>query len=397
MTTRRTLQFSHALRSAKPVPYTAMIKPVGTACNLRCAYCYYLDKEILHSTGVISDERMERFVSDYIASNVGDEVLFCFHGGEPLLAGIDFYHKVIGWQQKYAGRKRITNTLQTNGTKIDQRWAEFFAEHDFLIGISIDGPEEVHNARRGNSWAAAMRGLECLKRAGVEFNTLSAVSSASAGRGADVYQFLKSIGSRYMQFLPVAEFLDDGHIAARSGQVAQWSIGASDWGQFLIDVFDRWVICDVGQYFVTTFDAVLAGYCGVPPGICAFGENCGSAVVVEHTGDVYSCDHFVYPQHRLGSIDEKSLGTMVRSGEQFRFGAAKSDSVGAKCRSCLYLPLCHGECPKHRDESGDNLLCDGYVAFFRHSRPYFEQMRELLERGIPASAVADFARTRMGL
>lgn len=397
MTARRTLQFSHALRSAKPVPYTAMIKPVGSACNLRCAYCYYLDKEILHSSGVISDQRMERFVSDYIASNVGDEVLFCFHGGEPLLAGLDFYRKVIGWQQKYAGRRRITNTLQTNGTKIDAQWAEFFAEHDFLIGISIDGPEEVHNERRGNSWAAAMRGLECLKRASVEFNTLSAVSSASAGRGAEIYDFLKSIGSRYMQFLPVAEFLDDGHIAARAGEVAPWSIEAKEWGRFLIDVFDRWVTSDVGQYFVTTFDAVLAGYCSVQPGICAFGENCGSAVVVEHTGDVYSCDHFVYPHYRLGNIDSQSLGAMVRSGEQFRFGATKSDSVGAKCRACLYLPICHGECPKHRDEKGDNVLCDGYVAFFRHSRPYFEQMRELLQRGIPASAVVDFARSRMGL
>lgn len=336
---------------------------------------------------------MERFVRDYISSNASDEILFCFHGGEPLLAGLDFYRKVIVWQQQYAGSKKITNTIQTNGTKIDESWAAFFKENDFLVGISIDGPEEIHNARRGGSWAAAMRGLEHLKRAGVEFNTLSAVSNASAGRGVEIYEFLKSIGSRYMQLLPVAEFIDSERIAQRGGELAGWSISPRDWGRFLIDVFEKWVAADVGEYFVTTFDATLAGYMGVQPGICAFGENCGSALVVEHTGDVYSCDHFVYSEHRVGNIDNQSLGVMVSGGAQFRFGALKSDSLGDMCRACIYLPLCNGECPKHREQSsGRHLLCErmrgeGYAAYFRFTRPYFEKMRELLERGLPAAAI----------
>lgn len=396
MNKKRTLTFGDAVKSVAPTAFSTMVKPVGSACNLRCAYCYYLDKEILHNKGVMSIEVLEKYISDYIQANAVDEVTFCWHGGEPLLAGLPFYEKAIEFQQKYKGNKKILNTLQTNGTLLNDQWAQFFTQNDFLIGISIDGPESVHNATRGNSWAKVMQGVEFLQRNDTQFNTLSAVSRASEGRGVEIYRFLKSIGSRYLQFLPVQEFIQEGHIAT-SGTVADFSIDSRAWGRFNIDVFEEWVIRDVGEIFVQLFDATLANTCGVRAGICSLNESCGDALIVEYTGETYSCDHFVYPEYRLGNIKERSLEAMFRSSEQFRFGARKHTDLHRDCLRCEFLHLCHGECPKHRNGEGLSSLCEGYKIFFKFSRPYFEQMRLALEAERPASTVMPWARAKMGL
>ncbi|MEG0468068.1 MAG: anaerobic sulfatase maturase [Mucinivorans sp.] len=399
MRNKKTITFSDALKASNSsTAFSAMVKPVGSACNLRCTYCYYLDKEILHHRGVMSLEMLETFIKQYIEGNTVDEVSFCWHGGEPLLAGLPFYQRALELQAKYAGGKKIINTLQTNGTLITDEWAQFFAANDFLIGISIDGPQAVHQATRGNSFARAMRGVECLQRADAQFNTLSAVSSASAGRGVEIYRFLKSIGSRYIQFLPVQEFKDgDLIVQPGKGAVADYSISASDWGRFNIDVFEEWVTGDVGETFVQLFDATLANYCGVRAGICSLNESCGDALVVEYTGDTYSCDHFVYPEYRLGNIATDSLQKMFRSSRQFNFGAAKHTTLHEDCVRCEFLRLCHGECPKHRDESGLSSFCEGYKMFFRFTRPYFEFMRDALGQERPASTVISYARSRMGI
>lgn len=394
---KRSVTFSDALKTTRATAFSAMVKPVGSACNLRCAYCYYLDKELLHSKGVMSEELLEQFVQQYIGGNQVPEVTFCWHGGEPLLAGIDFYKKAIEYQEQYRGDKKIVNTLQTNGTKVTDEWAQFFAANEFLIGVSIDGPEAVHNATRGNSFGAAMRGVEALQRAGAQFNTLSAVSRHSVGRGAEIYHFLKSIGSKYHQYLPVAEFLDTQGRISHQGTAADFSISGADWGQFMVDIFDRWVVADVGQVFVQLFDSTLAGTCGVPAGVCSMNESCGDALVVEYTGEVYSCDHFVYPEYALGNIGQQSLASMFRSGRQFRFGANKHTGLSNKCTRCKWLHLCHGECPKHRDAAGLSLLCAGYERFFSHSAPYFVRMRDLLEQGLPPALVMGYARQKMGL
>lgn len=391
-----TLTFRDAVKVSSKSAFSAMVKPVGSACNLRCTYCYYLDKQLLHHKGVMSDEMLEKFVRDYIEGNEVDEVTFCWHGGEPLLAGLPFYERAMDLQTKYAGGKRIVNTLQTNGTMVDQRWAHFFAEHNFLVGISIDGPQAVHDARRGGSFAKAMQGVEAMQRAGAQFNTLSAVSDASAGRGVEIYRFLKSIGSQFMQFLPVSEFVEGDLIAARKGDMAPWSISARDWGRFMIDVFEEWVVQDVGRSYVQLFDATLANYCGVRAGICSLNESCGDALIVEYTGDTYSCDHFVYPEYRLGNLESSDLRTMFRSSAQFKFGADKHTGLHGDCLGCEFRRLCYGECPKHRDEQGVNMLCEGYKMFFKKTKPYFEVMRDALERGEQAAAVMPFARSRMG-
>lgn len=393
----KTLTFRDAIKAGRSTAFVSMIKPVGSACNLRCTYCYYLDKEILHSKGVMSIELLEKYIQDYIGSNDVAEITFCWHGGEPLLAGLPFYCKALEFQAKYAAGKTIKNTLQTNGTLIDDNWARFFAANDFLIGISIDGPEAIHNARRGNSFAAAMRGVDCLKRASAQFNTLSAVSSASSGKALEIYDFLKGIGSQYMQFLPVSEFIEDDHIVARQGQIAAWSITGADWGRFMIDIFQQWVIADVGTIFVQLFDATLANHCGVRAGICSLGESCGDALIVEYTGDTYSCDHFVYPQYKLGNIAQDSLKKMFRSSAQFKFGADKHTGLNDDCIKCEFKHLCYGECPKHRDGSGMNSLCEGYKLFFKFTKPYFEFMRSALQAGQMAAMVIPFARQRMGL
>lgn len=417
-----TLTFGDVLKRHRATAFGAMIKPVGATCNLECTYCYYLDKLLqapkVRPSDVMSDELLEEFIQQYIQGNQVPVVSFCWHGGEPLLAGLDFFRRAMELQEKYRGEKQIENSLQTNGTLITAEWAQFFAEHHFLVGVSIDGPADIHNANRLNrggepTFDRVMRGIELLAMNGAEFNTLSAVSAASEGRGRDIYRFMKSIGSRFMQFLPVVEHTKRVEGWPREVIVspdtpdahrAEWSVTAAGYGRFLNDIFDEWVTGDVGTYFVQMFDATLAGWCGVRPGLCAFCETCGDALVVEHNGDVYSCDHFVYPEYRLGNIASDHLRTLFESQEQFRFGLNKRNTLPNECRRCNYLHLCHGECPKHRftpsrtaPDERINALCDGLTAFYKHSEPYMLKMRELITNGQPAALVIPWARSRMGL
>ncbi len=397
------LSFRDAERLSGPLAFNVMVKPVGSLCNLDCAYCYYLDKSRLYDgrSSVMSRDLLEKVVADAVSSNEVDEVTFDWHGGEPLMAGQDFFEEALELQQKYAGGKTIHNSIQTNGTLITSQWAEFFRKNGFLVGISIDGPRDLHDGfrrdRGGNpSFDRVMKGLMCLRQAGVEFNTMTAVSKVSEGRGAEVYRFLKQIGSRYMQFMPVLEHVRPSEgtkrpivadPSAEGAVLAPWSVSAEGFGQFMCDVFDVWVKDDVGKCFVSLFDAALANWCGVRPGVCVCSDVCGGNLVIEHNGDVYPCDHFVYVHHRLGNICSDSLGTMARSQSQIRFGLNKRNMLPPECRRCEVGFLCHGECPKHRfglsedGQQGVNSLCEGYRHFYEHTAPDMQKMRDLLISG----------------
>lgn len=383
------IKFETALRKKKKALFSSMVKPVGSMCNLRCNYCYYLDKELqVGKPKIMSEELLEKYIKDYINGTDSDSVIFCWHGGEPLLAGKEFYRKAISFQKKYCKGKKIENTIQTNGTLIDREWADLFASEGFLTGVSIDGPESIHNTNRPGSYEKAIRGVGILKEAGAEFNTLSAISAASAGHGKESYRFFKEIGSHYMQFLPVVEHVKEVEGYSRpvicspedpNGHIAPWSVTARDYGIFLVDVFDTWVEeGDIGNYYVQIFDATLSRMCGLQAGVCSMNDSCGDAMVVEHDGSVYCCDHFVYPQFKLGNICEKTLREMYGTSLQFQFGAAKSSDLPDKCRKCAWTSLCNGECPKHRFSSDGyvNYLCTGLQHFFRHSTPLFSVMRD---------------------
>ena len=411
--------FRDAEREAGPVAFQTMLKPAGSTCNLDCHYCYYLDKAAQYGghQAVMSDELLERYIRQYIEANDVPTVTFCWHGGEPLLLGLGFYRRALELQQRYADGKRIENTLQTNGTLVDEAWCGFFAENGFLIGISLDGPEDLHDAFRRTkvgqpTFARVMRTIERFRTAGAEHNTLSAVNRPSEGRGAEIYRsFRDEVRSRYMQFLPAVEHVIDQEGAARplivspeceGARLAEWSVSADGYGQFLCDVFDEWVVADVGQCFVQLFDATLAQWCGVQPGVCSMGETCGDALVVAHNGDVYSCDHFVYPEYLLGNIRETTLREIYRSPRRRAFGLAKRNALPAECLACRYYFACRGECPKHRFETEadgcrKNSLCAGLYRYFRHAEPYMDYMRELLAREQSPAWVIPFARRRMGL
>ena len=408
------LLLEDAVRITGPAAFSIMIKPAGSLCNLDCHYCYYLDKADIYGGREprMTVEMLEKVVRDYIAANDVPEVQFNWHGGEPLVMGLDFYRKALEFQRKYADGKTVFNTLQTNGTLLDAAWADFFRENHFLIGLSLDGPKDIHDKYRKDkggqsSFDRVMDGLRILRSREVAFNTLSTVNKASEGRGLEVYQFLKSVGSQYMQFLPVVE-----HVTARKSarphivdpatdgaQLAFWSVSASGFGRFMCDIFDYWVRNDVGRYYVGLFDATLSGWCGVQPGTCIYGPTCGGNSVLEHNGDLYPCDHFVYPKYRLGNIGQQSIRSMMESAVQVRFGIDKRNTLPTKCFRCKYLHLCNGECPKHRfnrtesGETGLNALCEGYYRFFEHSAPYMQKMQELLAQELPPAYVIPWARS----
>lgn len=401
-----TMTFEDAVRLAGPMAFNIMFKPAGSLCNLKCEYCYYLDKAEIYGGREprMSDSMLEHFVREYIQANEVDEVTFNWHGGEPLLMGLDFYRKALEYERKYADGKTIHNTIQTNGILLTPDWCSFLRDNDFLTGISIDGPEDVHDRYRRDrggapTFAKVMRGVELLYRHGVQYNTMSTVSKAGEGRGLDVYRFLKSIGSRYMQFMPVVEHLDaSGKIidpAAGESALAPWSVDSLAYGQYLCDIFDHWVRNDVGLYFVGQFDAALACWCGVPPGICAYSETCGGNSVIEHNGDLYPCDHFVYPEYRVGNILDTPLKELMMSQQQIRFGISKRNGLPAECIRCRWFFACHGECPKHRfsrtenGETGLSCLCEGHKLFYSHIAPYMQKMKELLvERKAPSGVMS---------
>lgn len=388
-------------------PMYVMAKPVGAACNLRCDYCYYLEKSRLYGDDVrpiLSDELLERFVREYIESQTTAEVLFTWHGGEPLLRPLSFYEKVVALQRRYAGGRRVANSLQTNGTLIDDRWAQFFHDQGWLVGVSVDGPEAYHDAYRhtrggGPSFKRVMAGIDTLNRHGVAWNALAVANSLNADHPLAFYHFFKDIGCQYIQVTPVVERLsphtDGRHLASLHdrGEVAPFSVSPKQWGRFLCAIFDEWVRSDVGIYYVNLFDATLANWVGVAPGICTMAAHCGHAGMMEHNGDVYPCDHFVFPEYRLGNIREQSLLEMMYGERQQHFGQAKSGSLPRQCRQCHWLRLCHGECPRNRfaltadGEPGLNYLCEGYREFFAHTAPYMEVMARLLSEQRPPAEI----------
>lgn len=411
--------YDELVKRQSPVAFGTMVKPVGSRCNLDCAYCYYLDKEGIYG-GVepqMNEVLLERYIRQYIEGNRVNTVTFVWHGGEPTLAGLDFYRRAVALQQKYAAGKRIENSLQTNATLLDDAWCGFLSEHRFLVGVSLDGPESIHDRCRRDrggrpTFARVMASIERLKRHGVEFNTMTTVNRYSEGRGREVYRFLKSAGSRFMQFMPVMEYVRDPDGGGRPGivaphtpgsRLAEWSVSAEGFGDYMCEVFDDWVLSDVGTTYVQLFDVALAQWCGVRPALCSFCENCGDSLVVEHNGDIYSCDHFVFPEYRLGNLSDTTLLSAFASSRQGDFGAAKHNDLPAECLRCRWYFACRGECPQHRfdgtssGESHLNALCRGYKTFFSHVDPYMKRMAELLRAGQPPALVMPWARHRMGL
>lgn len=389
-------------------PYYISVKPVGAACNLRCEYCYYLEKSRLYAgepCKTMSDEMLELFVKEYIGSQTSPDVLFTWHGGETLLRPISFYEKALALQKKYGRGKNIDNSLQTNGTLLTEEWCRFFKENDFLIGISVDGTPEQHDRYRKDpkgigTHSDVVRGIELLKRFDVAFNVLAVVNDFNADRPLEFYRFFKSLGCRYIQFSPAVEriYYSDEALSPPSEtfdhvKVAPYSVSPAQWGRFLITIFDEWVRNDVGEIFVQIFDATLANWVGVSPGVCIFAERCGNALALEQNGDVYSCDHFVFPHYLLGNIRTTPLVEMVYGQRQRAFGESKRASLPEQCLSCTYLFACNGECPKNRfaftadGEPGLNYLCSGYRAFFHHAAPYMDRMKELLRRRLPPSLI----------
>lgn len=377
-------------------PVYVMLKPAGSRCNLSCRYCYYLEKgRYYDETGgfCMSDELLDLFTRQYIEAQTAPEVLFTWHGGEPLLRPLSFYRRALSLQRRYGRGRRIDNCLQTNGTLITEEWCRFFRDNGFLVGVSIDGPERFHDACRGKSFSRVMRGIELLERHGVEWNAMAVVNSVNVGSPLEFYRFFKSIGCRYLQFTPVVErtsVTGSGMLMpgmAEGGEVTKLSVSPEEWGDFLCVLFDDWVRRDVGSMFVQLFDATLANWAGVPPGICSLAPVCGQAAVMEFNGDLYSCDHFVFPEYRLGNIRHDTVTGMMYSRRQTAFGQRKRTALPRQCQECRWLFACNGECPKNRfvrDRYGNpglNWLCGGYHRFFSHAAPYMDFMKAELDAG----------------
>ena len=389
-------------------PLYVMLKPAGAHCNLACKYCYYLEKNNLYQNShrhLMSDEMLEQFTREYIEAQTMPQVLFTWHGGEPLMRSIDFYKKALALQKKYAHGKQIDNVIQTNGTLLTDEWCEFFAQNHWLVGISIDGPQEYHDHYRVTSagkpsWEKVMQGIQLLKKHRVEWNAMAVVNAYNAEHPLEFYHFFRDNGCQYLQFTPIVERLtehEDGRTLAsladdREIPLADASVTPEQWGNFLCTIFDDWVRHDVGKTFVEIFDCTLANWMGVLPGICAYSKECGHAGVMEHNGDVYSCDHFVFPEYKLGNIKDQSLIDMLYGEKQQAFSRLKHTSLPRQCKECDMEFACHGECPKNRfekdkyGEPGLNYLCQGYYQYYSHVAPYMDFMkRELLAQRPPAN------------
>ncbi|HTY89382.1 MAG TPA: anaerobic sulfatase maturase [Candidatus Acidoferrum sp.] len=390
--------------------FHVMIKPTGSTCNLDCTYCFYLSKETLPNgpgTGRMTDATLERFIQQYIAGVTGPEVVFSWQGGEPTLMGLDFFRKVVALEKKYAKPfQRIENDLQTNGTLLNEEWCAFLKEHRFLVGLSIDGPRELHDRYRVTkggkpTFDKVFHAAKLLHQYQVPFNTLTCVNRYNAKHPVDVYRFLRSeVASTYMQFIPIVEYQGfektaphkwnhaalprDGDPEARPGHpnsiVTDWSVDPDDWGDFLIRIFDRWRQKDVGKILVNHFETLVSQHLGLGAQVCIYSEFCGKGVALEHDGSVYSCDHYVYPEYRLGHLQDRALDTQVFSRPQVQFGYAKNETLPKYCRQCPYLSDCWGECPKNRiirtpdGDPGLNYLCRGFKKYFAHAIPEVEKI-----------------------
>ncbi|MGC6455204.1 MAG: anaerobic sulfatase maturase [Coraliomargaritaceae bacterium] len=400
-------------------PFHVMAKAIGPICNLDCKYCFYLEKEKLYPDNEkwkMSDERLETFVRDFIASQPGNEVTFAFQGGEPTLLGVNYFRKVVEFQKKHANGKQISTAFQTNGTLLDEEWGAFLAENNFLVGLSIDGPEDVHNANRvdkkgRDTYKDVIRGLNILRKHKVEFNTLTCVNSETVKHPVKIYKFLKSIGSKYLQFIPIVERevdtaaaklkldfaappdLESAPESKENPTMSEFAVPPKGYGEFLIKIFNEWIKRDVGKVYVQLFDVALTKWLNISGGLCYFSETCGRALAMEHDGDVYACDHYVYPKYKLGNLMNTSLGKLADSQAAVDFGNAKRDKLPQYCRDCSVRFACNGECPKHRftwtpdGEWGLNYLCPSYKKFFKHIDQPMKIMADLYRSQRPPAEV----------
>jgi uncharacterized protein len=403
---------------AVPQGIHVVAKPIGPTCNLDCEYCFYLEKQALYGPGGdfrMSDQVLSNFITSYVEAQPTPVVEFVWQGGEPTLLGLDFFRKVVELQRPFAGLKTIANSLQTNGTLLDDEWCRFLKQHNFMVGISLDGPREIHDRyrrdRNGNgTFDAVMRGLRLLRKHGVEFNVMAGVARETAKHPLDVYRFFKAEGVEFIQFTPIVERLPDvstGDCCLRlagpakldreepNTEVTPWTVIPEEYGDFLIAVYEEWVRKDVGTVFVMNFEWALNAWIGNPSPVCIHARQCGRSVVLEHNGDLFACDHYVYPEYRLGNILTDDLARMVDTSCQSGFGVNKESALPKWCGNCELLTACRGGCPKHRfletcqGEAGLQYLCAGYKKFFRHIRKYLRVMTTLLENGLPPSRVMD--------
>ncbi len=391
--------------------FQVMAKPIGPRCNMDCRYCYYLEKERLYPDTkkfAMDATVLETYIAQYIESQTAcgiKEIAFFWQGGEPTLLGVDYFETVVALQRRYLpDGARIQNALQTNGTLLDERWARFLKRADFLVGLSLDGPAAIHDRfrkdrRRRGTHAQVMNALTLLKTHAIAFNTLTVVHADNVMHGKEIYHFLKDAGARFLQFIPVVErCTDTGELApapqnddaAASYPVTSWSVPPDRYGDFLCTVFDEWLCSDVGRVFVQYFDTMLGIFLGAPSSLCWFAETCGRQLAIEHNGDVFSCDHYVYPAYKLGNITQISINDLVADPKQKTFGQDKRDRLPAECRQCSWRFACNGGCPKHRflrtrtNEPGLNYFCQSQIRFLQHAAPTLQKMAALLTRAAPA-------------
>lgn len=391
-----------------------LAKPVGPKCNLNCEYCFYLEKQALFppsDSHVMSDKVLQTYTSKYVSSQSTDLVQFVWQGGEPMLAGLDFYKRALKYQQPYLHQKQIKNSLQTNGTLLNDEWCIFLKKHDFLVGISLDGPKEIHDRYRSTSTGTGsfentMRGLRLLQKHGVEYNVMATVGKETACHPLDVYRFFKNEGIEFIQFAPVVERCAGAHEQSQglklaglasigrseTSEVTEWSVGPEDYGKFLIAVFDEWVRKDVGTTFVMNFEWALNAWHGKPSPMCQHAQKCGTALIIEHNGDIFACDHCVSPEYKLGNIIDDDPMAMARSSISSGFGD-KDTTLPQTCKSCEVLTACWGGCPKHRfstsplGEKGQYYLCQSNKKFYAHISKYLRGMAQLIENDLPVSMI----------
>lgn len=387
-----------------------MAKPVSYQCNLKCDYCFYLEKEDMmkpeeQQDSAMSDETLKHYIRSYIESQDAQDIDFAWQGGEPTLAGLDFYKKAVKFQQQFANGKRITNSFQTNAIAINRQWAQFFAENDFLIGVSVDGAAEIHDKYRVSvngkpTFERVKKAIDLLKEYKVDFNTLTVINDQNWDKGKETYQALKELGSDYLQFIPIVEVekscqmtIDGKYSPSVDPKLAPFSVPPHGYGKFMTDIFDEWVKNDIGKVYVRMFDSILATWYGIGASVCVQSKNCGTAIVIESNGDLYSCDHYVYPDNKLGNIHDKDISKLVSAKKQRNFGIAKSTRLTDKCNKCDVHGLCYGGCPKHRINSIEgevhrqNYLCESYKLIFNYVKPAMHEMVNVLRKGGSAAEV----------
>lgn len=396
-----TIKPSHS-PAALSQAFHVMLKPRGPICNLDCAYCFYLPKELLYpgASFYMSDEVLESFTRQYIQSQNVPEITFAWQGGEPTLMGLDFFRKAVELQHKYyKPGQTINNSLQTNGILLDDAWCQFFKVHNFLIGVSLDGPQELHDFYRRDkggqpTFERVMHGIYLLQKHRVDFNILACVNNLTSLHPLDVYRFFKDeVKASFLQFIPIVE---------KSYQLDRLttnrSVSGPAYGKFLIEIFDEWLKTDVGAVYVQSFDVALAAWTGLRPGLCVNEATCGRALALEHNGDIYACDHFVDSRHFLGNMNQRSLVELINSPQQRKFGRDKKTDLPPKCVKCRVRFVCNGGCPKDRlsigtqNEPALNILCEGYLAFFTHINRPMRRMAELLHKNrAPAEIMSQYS------